>query len=236
VAVNASYASGSYIQKKYTILMAGAVSGTFDSMVNANGLSHNQNNVGDTIIDYFNMIGAIPLAFGGLTTVGLTALSGEFAVIATQSSNDVQSEFLNAMLNPALAVRDNTTGMAADASHTDGNIKSAELRSNPWHVWSGVYGGRRSTDGSSSVGSSDTTGHNYGVAAGVDYAFSSRLLVGVAVSAGNGVANNAGSGRSDIYQIGVYAHRDISLAGYITGSVALTPKTSPRTARWARVV
>jgi len=100
--VNATYASGSYVAKKYTILTAGVVSGTFGSLVNSNlptnfttnlsydtknaylnlalnftasgatpsasaasgfgsGLNVNQQNVGNTLTNFFNTTGGIPL-------------------------------------------------------------------------------------------------------------------------------------------------------------------------------
>ncbi|HEY8948255.1 MAG TPA: autotransporter-associated beta strand repeat-containing protein [Rhizomicrobium sp.] len=254
--VDATYGSGSYVQKEYTLLTAGSIDGSFASTVNSNlpsnfetslkyddkhayleltlsfvppsppaygnGLSHNQNSVGNTLVDYFNRTGGIPLAFGNLTAAGLTAVSGEVAVAAAQTAKDAQDEFLNAMLNPALAGRGDTADMTADGS-IDGNIKPAQVRGNPWHVWGGVYGGGRSTDGSASVGSSNTNAHNYGAVAGVDYVFDNGLLAGVAGSIGNGrfsVAHSAGSGHADNYQIGAYAHQDLGTAGYVTGAVS----------------
>jgi uncharacterized protein with beta-barrel porin domain len=249
--VKATYGSGSYVQKEYTILTAGSISGTFNATVNTNlpsnfgeslkydgthayldlklffvppappafgnGLTGNQNRVGNTLVDYFNTTGGIPLAFG--TPAGLTAVSGEVAVAAAQTAKDAQGEFLDAMLNPSLTGR--ASQMTADAS--TGDIKPAQMNGNPLHVWGGVYGGGRSTDGSAGVGSSNTNAHSYGVAAGVDYIFNPGFLAGLAVSGGHtnfSVSHAAGSGNSDVYQIGAYAHQDIGTAGYITGALA----------------
>jgi autotransporter-associated beta strand protein len=121
--VNAIYASGSYVSKKYTILTAGIVSGSFGSLVNSNlptnfatslsydaknaylnlalnftpstpsgstpsgaaaagfgsGLNTNQQNVGNTLTNFFNTTGGIPLVFGTLTPAGLSQASGETA-------------------------------------------------------------------------------------------------------------------------------------------------------------
>ncbi|HEY7979082.1 MAG TPA: autotransporter domain-containing protein [Rhizomicrobium sp.] len=254
-AVKASYGAGNYINKQYTIVTAGTVSGTFGSVTSANlptnfsqslsydgqhayidlalsyvppsppaygnGLTGNQNRVGNTLVDYFNTTGGIPTAFGTLTPAGLTAVSGEVAVAAAQTSKDAQEDFLNAMLSPSLTGRSGAPEMTSDVSGAD--VKPAQADGNPWHVWGGVFGGGRSTDGSASVGSSSTNAHNYGVAGGVDYIFNPGLLAGLAVSGGNttfSVSHAAGSGKSDIYQIGAYAHQDIGTAGYITGALA----------------
>src|SRR6201999_2514274 len=90
--VNADYASGTFVAKQYTILTAaGGVNGTFGTTVNTNlptnftsslsydaddvflnlklafvsptGITRNQNNVGNTIVNFFNTTGSIPLAF-----------------------------------------------------------------------------------------------------------------------------------------------------------------------------
>ena len=93
--VNANFAPGTYVEKKYTILSPGSVNGTFGSFVNSNlpsgfksslsydannayldlalifvpppgtGLNINQQNVGNAIVNFFNTTGGIPLVFGG---------------------------------------------------------------------------------------------------------------------------------------------------------------------------
>jgi hypothetical protein len=114
--VQATYASGSYVAKQYTILTAGHVNCHFGSLVNTNlpanftptlaydpthaylnlalsftptppspptsptspttpasgsptygGLNGNQQNVGNTLVNFFNATGGIPLVFGALT-------------------------------------------------------------------------------------------------------------------------------------------------------------------------
>jgi hypothetical protein len=94
--VNAIFANGSYIQKQYTILTAGSVSGNFGALTNTSlpanfhdtlsydgthaylnlilnfttpapgGLSGNQNNVANALINFFNSTGGIPAAFSSL--------------------------------------------------------------------------------------------------------------------------------------------------------------------------
>ncbi len=130
--VNAIYASGGYVAKKYTILTSGSISGTFGSVVNTNlpsgfkstlsydgthayldlallfiappttGLSGNQSVVSNTLIDSFNRNGGIPLVFGGLTPGGLTQLSGETAVGSQQSTFTAMTQFMNVITDPSI--------------------------------------------------------------------------------------------------------------------------------------
>jgi uncharacterized protein with beta-barrel porin domain len=129
-AVNAFFASGSYISKQYTILTAGSISGTFASLVNSNlpsnfhdslsydatdvyldltlnfetppatSLNGNQNNVANALIDYFNTTGGIPTKFATLPASALTALDGEAATGASKGAFQLMSDFLELMLDP----------------------------------------------------------------------------------------------------------------------------------------
>jgi hypothetical protein len=93
--VNAKFASGSYFSKQYTILTAGAVSGTFGSLVNTNlpanfhdslsydathaylnlalnfgipnSLNGNQQAVGNALTNFFNTTGGIPMTYAALS-------------------------------------------------------------------------------------------------------------------------------------------------------------------------
>jgi autotransporter-associated beta strand protein len=131
--VNAFYANGSYVAKQYTILTARSVSGAFGSVVNTNlpsgfktdlsydathayldlslafipqpgsGLSGNQQNVGNAIINFFNTNGSIPLVFGGLTPAGLTQLSGETATGSQQTTFDAMGMFMGLLTDPFMS-------------------------------------------------------------------------------------------------------------------------------------
>jgi hypothetical protein len=122
--LDAVYANGSYVAKQYTILTAGSVSGTFGATVNTNlpsgfkaslsydaghayldlalafvapptsGLSGNQSNVGNALINYFNSHGGIPLVYGGLTAAGLTQASGETSTGTQQTTFDAMTQFM----------------------------------------------------------------------------------------------------------------------------------------------
>jgi uncharacterized protein with beta-barrel porin domain len=145
--VNAIYANGTYVAKKYTILSAGSVSGMFGSVVNTNlpsgfkstlsydgthayldlalafiappttGLSGNQSGVGNALINSFNSNGGIPLVFGGLTPGGLTQLSGETAVGSQQSTFTAMTQFMGVITDPSIDGRGDGGAFPGGAPH-----------------------------------------------------------------------------------------------------------------------
>jgi T5SS/PEP-CTERM-associated repeat protein len=134
-AVTASFAAGTYVATRYTILNAtGGLGGsTFGSIVNTNlpasfqtslsydannayldltvnfaalsGLSVNQQNVGNALSNFFNATGGIPLVFGALTPAGLTQVSGEIATGSQQSTFNAMTQFMGVMTDPFTAGR-----------------------------------------------------------------------------------------------------------------------------------
>ena len=132
--VDAVYANGSYLSKRYTILQAtGGVSGTFGALVDTNlppnvhvglsydandafldltlnfsvptGLNQNQQNVGNALTNFFNTTGGIPMAFAALSPAGLTQASGELATGTQQTTYDAMSQFLGLLTDPFVAGR-----------------------------------------------------------------------------------------------------------------------------------
>jgi uncharacterized protein with beta-barrel porin domain len=133
--VNAVYANGSYVAKRYTILTAtGGVSGSFSGPVNTNlpsnftsslsydtnnafldlalgflpgngGLNVNQANVANALTNFFNTNGGIPIAFGTLNSAGLTTASGELATGAQQTTFNAMNLFMSLMMDPLAAGR-----------------------------------------------------------------------------------------------------------------------------------
>ncbi|MBR1211977.1 autotransporter outer membrane beta-barrel domain-containing protein [Bradyrhizobium sp. JYMT SZCCT0180] len=132
--VNANFAAGTYVEKKYTILNAtGGVNGTFNGPVNTNlpggfksslsydtnnaylnleiglaqysGLNANQQNVANAVSNFFNTTGGIPLVFGTLTPAGLTQVSGETAVGSQQSTFNAMNLFMGLITDPFIAGR-----------------------------------------------------------------------------------------------------------------------------------
>jgi autotransporter-associated beta strand protein len=132
--VNASFASGSYVPKQYTIVnAAGGINGTFGSLVSTNlpstfttslsydannaylnldlalsqlpGLNGNQRNVANALIGSFNATGGIPVVFGTLTPAGLTQASGETATGSQQTTFNAMTQFITTLLDPFISGR-----------------------------------------------------------------------------------------------------------------------------------
>jgi autotransporter-associated beta strand protein len=268
--VNALYANGSYVAKQYTILTAGSVSGTFGSLVNTNlpsgfktdlsydathayldlslafipppgtGLSGNQQNVGNAIINSFNTNGSIPLVFGGLTPAGLTQLSGETATGSQQTTFDAMGMFMGLLTDPfmsrtggagpapgAIGFAAEEQGASAYAARKNGDAYAMFTKAPPapfvqrWSVWAAGFGGSQTTDGNAALGSNSTTSNIVGTAVGADYLFSPNTLAGFALAGGgtNFSVAGGGSGRSDLFQAGAYV-RHTNGAAYITGALA----------------
>ncbi|WP_456746379.1 autotransporter outer membrane beta-barrel domain-containing protein [Bradyrhizobium sp. USDA 4354] len=127
--------AGSYVAKRYTIVSAGSITGTFNPSVtnfglpsgfhtslsydathayldlalnfvpSSGNLNGNQQNVGNAIINYFNSNGTIPIAFGGLTPTGLTQLSGEVGSAPQQATFNAMNQFMGVMTDPFIAGR-----------------------------------------------------------------------------------------------------------------------------------
>ena len=269
--VNASFAPGAYVEKRYTILSAGNVSGTFGGTINTNlpfnfktalsydptnayldlslafvappgtGLSANQQNVGNAIVNFFNSTGGIPLVFGGLTAAGLTQISGEAATGSQQTTFNAMNQFMGVMTDPFIAGRGEqasaggggTTGYADEGAmkRTPNDAMAAIYRKAPvaadpfaqrWSVWAAGYGGSQTTSGNATLGSNSTNSNLYGVAVGADYRLSPDTLAGFALAGGGtnfNVANGLGSGRSDLFQAGAFIRHNMG-AAYVSGTLA----------------
>jgi len=185
------------------------------------GLNRNQQNVANTLVNYFNTTGGIPTAFGTLSPSGLTQVSGELATASQQTTFDAMTQFMGVMSDPANAGRGEDTCNQPSALYRKAPVK-ADCFASRWNVWAAGYGGSRNTDGNAIVGSNNATSRVYGVAAGADYRISPDTLIGFALGGGGtnfGLANGLGSGRSDLFQAGVYARHDIG-AAYLSGALA----------------
>jgi uncharacterized protein with beta-barrel porin domain len=89
-------------------------------------------------------------------------------------------------------------------------------------VWASGFGGSQTTDGNTAVGSNGATSRIAGTAVGADYLFSPNTIAGFALAGGGtsfNVGNGLGSGRSDLFQAGVYARHTMG-AAYIAGALA----------------
>ncbi len=213
------------------------------------GLSINQQNAANTLVNFFNTTGGIPLVFGTLTPAGLTQASGELGTGVIQSSIKANDMFLNLLLDPSVAGRAGgfASGSAASqfaADDEEALAYAAKRKASPaerdayamarkapylaprpvnrWSVWGAAYGGSATTDGNAIVGSHDTIARAYGVAAGADYKVSPDALIGFALAGGGtsfSIANALGSGNSDLFQAGVFGRQNIG-AAYLSAALA----------------
>jgi autotransporter-associated beta strand protein len=278
--VNATYASGSYVSKQYTILTAGVVSGSFGALVNTNlpanfstslstdnknaylnlalnftptppsgptppgssvpgfgtGLNANQQNVGNTLTNFFNTTGGIPLVFGALTPAGLSQAAGETAVGTQQTTFNAMSQFMGIMTDPFIDGRGNggapqsggasgyastqNTGAARDAyaMFNKAPVTTFEQR---WSTWIAGFGGSQTTDGNTALGSNSTTSSVYGTAVGADYRFSPDTIAGFSLAGGgtNFSVANSGTGHSDLFQAGAFVRHTVGPA-YLSAALA----------------
>lgn len=275
--VSAIFGSGT-IKKQYTILTAagGLGSSTFNSAAlsnvpsinatlsydtnnvflniginfapNGGGLTVNQQNVANTLTNFFNSTGGIPVAFAALTPAGLTTASGELGTGIIQSAINADGQFLNLMLDPTVVGRSSGfTKAGSVAQFADGDdpaayasmrpatarereafamaAKAPLLSSQPinrWSVWAAGYGGSAQVGGNAAVGSQDLTARVWGGAAGADYRISLDTLVGFSLGGGGlnySLANAMGAGSADLFQAGVYGRHNFGPA-YIAAALA----------------
>ncbi|WFU83868.1 autotransporter domain-containing protein [Bradyrhizobium sp. CIAT3101] len=275
--VSAIFGSGT-LKKQYTILTAagGLAGSTFNSAVVSNmpsinatlsydannvflnigvnftpsggGLTVNQQNVANTLTNFFNSTGGIPAAFAALTPAGLTTASGELGTGIIQSAINADGQFLNLMLDPTVVGRSSgftKAGSVAQFADSDDAAAYASMRPatarereayamatkapllssqpiNRWSVWAAGYGGSAQVGGNAAVGSQDLTARVWGGAAGADYRISLDTLVGFSLGGGGlnySLANAMGAGSADLFQAGVYGRHNFGPA-YIAAALA----------------
>lgn len=275
--VSAMFSPGTYVSRQYTILSAtGGLGGsTFNPTVVSNnsnltetlsydaqnvylnvklafvsptGLNTNQQNVANTLTNYFTTTGTIPANFAMLSAGGLTVASGELGTGVIQSSIKADDLFLNLLLDPTIAGRAGgfaPVGGASRFASEDDASAYAEKRPatsseraayamatkapllspqplNRWSVWGAGYGGTANVNGNATVGSQDTTARVWGVVGGADYKISPDSLIGFAVGGGGtnySLANALGSGSADLFQAGVFGRHNFGPA-YISAALA----------------
>ena len=208
------------------------------------GLTVNQANVANALINFFNTTGGIPLVFGTLTPAGLTQVSGELATGSQQTTFNAMGMFMGLLTDPFIVGRgDSVTpgasvgasayasqdkpsaGAARDAYaaiYRKAPVMAAPSFAPSWSVWAAGFGGSQTTDGNAALGSNNTTSHIAGAAVGADYRFSPYTLAGFALAGGGtsfSVANNLDSGRSDLFQAGAFIRHNAG-AAYFSGGLA----------------
>jgi uncharacterized protein with beta-barrel porin domain len=198
-------------------------------------LNQNQQNVANAINNFFNSGGTLPANFGnvfGLTggslANALSQLDGEVAANAEFGAFQMMTQFLGLMLDPFVDGRlgsgasignGQALGFAPDVQETlppDIALAYASILTKApppapftqrWTAWGAAYGGANSTDGNTTVGSSNVTAQTFGFAGGMDYHYSPDTIFGFALGGGGlnwGLAGGLGAGRSDVFQTGVY--------------------------------
>ena len=207
------------------------------------GLNQNQHNVAHAIVGFFNSNGTIPVVFGGLTPAGLTQASGEVATGSQRTTFDAMGVFMGLLTDPfidgrgdpvsagastgtsAYAAQDKPRSGAARDAYT-AIYRKAPVTTDPltqrWSVWAAGYGGSQTTDGNATLGPNSTTSRIYGTAVGAAYRLSPYTLAGFGLAGGGtnfAVANNLGSGRSDLFQAGAFIRHNAG-AAYISGALA----------------
>jgi uncharacterized protein with beta-barrel porin domain len=206
------------------------------------GLNLNQQAVANTLVNFFNTTGGIPMAFGTLSPSGLTQVSGEAATGSQQTTFNAMTQFMGLMTDPFMVGRGDgpnagggANGYADEANAYAGQrkpsdalaaiytkapapVQSFEAR---WSTWIAGYGGSQTTDGNAVLGSNDTTSSVYATAVGADYRFSPDTIAGFSLAGGGTNFNVVGSGygRSDLFQAGAFIRHTVG-AAYISGALA----------------
>jgi autotransporter-associated beta strand protein len=171
----------------------------------------------------------------------LTQLTGEVHTGAEQASFQSTNAFLRLLLDPFAETRGtagfgSAMGFAPERSAAlppDVALAYASLlkepaaqpavASRPWNVWASGYGGRATIGGDPvNIGSHDASVRDYGYAGGLDYRITPDTTVGFALGgAGTNwtVANALGTGRSDVFQGGIYGSTRWG-AAYVSAALA----------------
>jgi len=206
------------------------------------GLSGNQNNVANALINFFNTTGGIPTVFSTLNANGLSQASGQPGASTAQSGITGVGQFANAIFDGAFddnSGQGGATGFAQDddaanayaakrkvsretrdayaaVTPRDRRAPSFEAR---WNMWASVYGGNSRVNGDTTAGTNTTTSRIFGTVAGASYRFTPDTLAGFALGgAGSSfdIANGFGGGRADVFNAAVYAKHNIG-AAYVAG-------------------
>jgi len=208
------------------------------------GLNGNQRAPIGGINNFFNSGGMLPPGFLNLFALSgaglanaLTQISGETAVGSQQTTFDAMGQFMGLLTDPFMDRSGGFGSPSPSSGYAWENVYGA--RSNPtdafamftkaplqtfeqrWGVWASGFGGSQSTSGNTVVGSNNTASSIAGTAVGADYLFSPNTLAGFALAGGGtsfSVANG-GTGRSDLFQMGVYVRHNEGPA-YISAALA----------------
>ena len=269
--VGVTFDPAGFIMKKYVILQAqNGVSGTFNGVstpanlvgnisydpthaflnLNLNygpNLNTNQQNVANTLSNFFNSNGSISAVLASLTPSGLSQTAGEIATGTQQATFNAMNMFMQLLSDPFVsgrgggtatgggaqpyAAEDNSLayaarqpGSARDAlarMPTKADVARNDLFDNRWSVWGSAFGGGANISGNAVLGSNTADTRAFGLAAGADYRITPATVAGFALAGGgtNFSINSFGSGRSDLFQAGAFVRHNIGNA-YVIGVAA----------------
>jgi autotransporter-associated beta strand protein len=158
---------GSYVSKRYAVLTAGSVSGTFGSLVNANlpanftsslsydahdaylnltlgfgsgaSLNPNQQKIANALTNFFNANGGIPAVYGTLTPTGLTQASGEAATGSQQTTFNAMNQFMGVMTDPFVAGRGDGSSAGGGATGYADEANAYAAKRNPNDALAAIY-------------------------------------------------------------------------------------------------
>jgi len=205
-----------------------------------NGLSGNQNNVGNALVNYFNTTGGIPLVFGLLSPVGLTQVSGEPGASVPTAGFAAMGQFINAIIDNVGGNNNQggALGFAEENAYAPGRKLSAKQTdayaavtprdrlaapfASRWQVWATGYGGNGTVDGNTTTGTHTTSARVYGTAVAADYRATPDTRFGFALGGAGtnfSVDSALGGGRADVFQAAAYARHNIG-AAYVFGALA----------------
>ncbi len=206
------------------------------------GLTLNQQAVADTLTDYFNANGTLPLALATLDADGLTLASGELATAAIQSNfiaadrflDEISSRFVlsdsGGVVKPAQEPAAYAPGTVAPGAASGAYAALMDQRSHAmggldagdWQAWGSAYGVSASADGDEAyVGSHDLDASLWGLAAGAGWRDGDSAF-GLALGGGGSnfdLDGGLGSGDAGIFNAGVYGLAEFGQA-YLSGALA----------------
>lgn len=176
----------------------------------------------------------------GLLTITRFFINGDVAAQAQTGSFQLGGSYLSLLTDEAAT---NKVSSAAPLSYAEEKklppavaaanamvTKAPPIAYVPrWNVWGSAFGGVNNTSGQSNVNNAGPTSgvstRVAGVAAGADYRYSPRALIGVSLAGGNirwsvsptALASGTGSGSSDAFMAAIYSRYDFN-HGYLSAA------------------
>jgi len=204
-------------------------------------LNGNQNNVANTLVNFFNTNGGIPIAFATLNAGALGQVSGETGAGVQQTGFAGTNRFMTSVFDTAFGDPGGGAGQGGGAPlgyAPDRKISRAAQEAyaavtprdrgtsfdQRWNVWAAAYDGNARIGGDTATGSHATAGRVYGVVSGAGYQLSPATRVGFALGgAGSSFALDGGFGssRADMFHAALYGRHDFGPA-YVAGLVGYT--------------